>query len=123
MELKEIIKPREILEVPNAPPAVKGIVSLRGEIIPVIDLRERLGLPPKEMDRESRFILARMAEEKVGLIVDRVRQVIKIPVKDIEPPPPVKEGIDVGFIEGIGHYQKRLIAILKLSEVLKLNRT
>lgn len=123
MELKEIIKPREILEVPGTPPSVKGIIFLRGEVIPIIDLRERLGLPQKGIDRDTRFVLAGSDEgEKVGLIVDRVKQVLKIPEKDIESPPSVKEGIDVGSIEGIGHLDRRLIAILKLSEVLKVGK-
>ncbi len=122
-ELKEVIKPRAILEVPNAPPFVKGIISLRGEIVPIIDLRERLGLPPKDMDRQTRFILAGLNGEKVGLIVDRIRQVMRVSEREIEPPPQVREGIDTEFIEGIAHTGERLIAILRLSRVLKLQGT
>lgn len=121
MELKEIIKPREVLEVPETPPSVRGIIFLRGEVVPIVDLRVRLGLPQKEIDRHTRFVLAGTGDqERVGLVVDRVKQVSRIPERAIEAPLSVERGIDAGLVDGIGHLQGRLITILKLHEVLRI---
>ncbi len=119
-EVREIIKLREITEVPNTPPFIKGIISLRGEIIPIIDLRERFGMEPKTPDRASRIIIAAKDDDKTGMIVDSVRHVLKLPENGIEPPPPLKEGIDIEFIKGIGHMNKRFIVLLELQRVIEI---
>ncbi len=119
IEIKEIIKLREIIEVPNTPPFIKGIISLRGEVTPIIDMRERLGLPKVDENRDTRIIVTPGEDQPTGFLVDRVNNVLKIPEKDIEPPPPLKEGIDIECINGVGHLDGRLIMILDLSELLK----
>lgn len=117
MEVKEIIKMREVTDVPDTQPFVRGIISLRGDIIPVIDLRVRLDIPPKPHDRDTRIVITASDDQKIGLIVDSVGQVLKIPESKIEPPPPLKEGIDIELLKGVCHVGDRLIVLLELPKV------
>ncbi|MFQ5900989.1 MAG: chemotaxis protein CheW [Thermodesulfobacteriota bacterium] len=117
--IREIIKPRELTDVPNAPSFVSGIISLRGEVLPVVDLRKRFGLKATDINRKSRIIITTDEDKKIGLIVDSVTQVIKILKKEIEPPPSFQEGINVEFIKGICHNKGRFIILLNLVKVLE----
>jgi len=116
--VQQIIKMREITPVPRAPEYVLGVISLRGVIIPVFDLRRRLGLARREHTRETRIIVVREGAKSIGLIVDRVRQVVRIPAAGIEPPPPVLGGLEAEYLEGIGRSEGRMLILLHLEKVL-----
>jgi purine-binding chemotaxis protein CheW len=116
-KVQEIIQYREITYVPKAPPFVKGVINLRGKIIPVIDLKERFGLAEKEVTNDTRIIVVEIASQTVGLIVDSVTEVLRISTSNIEPPPPVTT-IEVDFIEGVGKLDERLIIILDIDRIL-----
>lgn len=115
MDIKEIIKPREVTEVPRAPAFVTGILSLRGTIIPVIDMRLRLGLLREQLTGKERIIVIKNAESFSGLLVDEVLQVVRLPREAVEPAPSVLEGIDREFVLGIGRSNGLLIIILNLA--------
>lgn len=115
MDIKEIIKPREVTEVPRAPSFVTGILSLRGTIIPVIDMRLRLGLLRDQLTGKERIIVIRNPESFSGLLVDEVLQVVRLPRDAVEPAPSVLEGIDREFVLGIGRSNGLLIIILNLA--------
>jgi purine-binding chemotaxis protein CheW len=100
--INEIIKPRAITEVPRAPSFVLGILTLRGVVIPVFDLAKRLALGHITIGNSSRIVIVNRDDEKVGLLVDRVRGVARVLPRDIEPPPPVIAGVDMQFLEGVG---------------------
>ncbi len=121
MEIKEIIKPREITEVPRVPAFLTGILSLRGTIIPVFNMRVRLGLPPSESATKERILVVRKGEEFCGLIVDEVTQVVRIPVDTIEEPPGVLDGVDRDFVEGIGRRSGMMLILLNLGTILDIN--
>jgi purine-binding chemotaxis protein CheW len=119
--IREIIKPREATEVPRAPSFVLGIISVRGIIIPLIDLRRRLRLDPAlwPPTRDARILIVTRAEESFGLFVDEVRQVVRMRDSEIEPPPAMLGGQDSEFIAGIGRpYRDRLLILLELDAVL-----
>lgn len=116
-KVQEIIQYRDITYVPKAPVFVKGVINLRGRIIPVIDLKERFGLPEKEVTPDTRIIVVEISSQTVGLIVDSVTEVLRIPKSDIEPPPPVTT-IEADFIEGVGKLDERLIIILDIDRIL-----
>lgn len=118
MELKEIIKPRETTEVPHAPRFVAGVLSLRGIIIPVFILRERLGLADAVTEGKERIVVVKRGEGLCGLLVDEVTQVVKIPVATIEHPPAVLDGMDREFVGGIGRHDGGIIILLQLDKVL-----
>ncbi len=121
LEIREITKLREITEVPGMPEFVTGVLSLRGIIIPVFDLRVRLGLRANETPGRERIIVARMQEKIFGLIVDEVFQVINLSVAAIEGAPAVLEGIDREFVSGIGRHGQRLLILLDLEKIVDIS--
>jgi purine-binding chemotaxis protein CheW len=120
MEIKEIVRPKEPTEVPRTPDFVLGIISLRGMIIPIYDVSERLGLSGGERDQKSRVIVVKHREHFYGLLVDAVIQVIDIPLSRIEPPPEIVSGVEGEFLRGIGKIDDRLIILLNLTRILSV---
>lgn len=121
MDIKEIIKPRDVTEVPRAPVFVSGILSLRGTIIPVIDMRVRLGLAREEPTGKERIIVIKNNSSFSGLMVDEVTQVVKVRLDAVEATPAVLAGIDRDFISGLGRSDGRLIIILNLENIADIN--
>jgi len=121
MEIKEIIKPREVTEVPRMPAFVSGVLSLRGIIIPVFSMHKRLGHGVVEKSGKERIIVVNMGEEFCGVLVDEVIQVAKLDAAAIEPPPAVLEGIDRDFVEGIGNFDGKMLILLNLKKILDMN--
>ena len=115
--VREIIPWQQITRVPRTPPFVEGIINLRGHIIPVLDLRRRLGLPEGERDRRTRIVVVEREETVVGLVVDAVSEVIRLPAAAIEPPAQVL-AVDAGFVQGIARHGDRLILVLQPDQVL-----
>lgn len=118
MELKEIIKPRETTEVPHAPPFIAGVISLRGIIIPVFVLRERLGLSREGGGAKERIIVVKKGEGLCGILVDEVTQVVRIAADTVEHPPAVLDGIDREFVSGIGRHDGKIVIMLAMEKVL-----
>jgi purine-binding chemotaxis protein CheW len=87
-------------------------------VIPVVDMRERFGLPAAEATDQTRIIVIEIGEKLVGLCVDNVYQVVRLPLRNIDPPSELIEGISEEFIKGVGRMQKRLIVILGLDNIL-----
>lgn len=121
LEIREIIKLRDITEVPAMPDFVTGVLSLRGIIIPVFDLRLRLGLGENDAPGRERIIVARKQERVFGLIVDEVFQVINLSVASIESAPAVLEGIDREFVSGIGRHGQRMLILLDLEKIVDIS--
>ncbi|MBI4926790.1 MAG: chemotaxis protein CheW [Anaerolineae bacterium] len=115
-----IIKMQEITRLPRAPHFMEGITNLRGAVVPVIDLRKRFGLEQQEATRDTRIVIANMSGTKVGLIVDAVNQVIRIPEDAIEPPPSMTMTVDSAFIKSVAKLDKQLVILLDLDKVLSL---
>jgi purine-binding chemotaxis protein CheW len=120
MEIKEIIKPRELTEVPRVPPFISGVLSLRGVIIPVFNMRERLGLATAASSGKERIVVVKRGEEFCGIMVDEVIQVARIAAAAIEQPPSVLDGIDRDFVEGIGRFDGGMLILLNLENILDL---
>ena len=118
LKVQEIIRMSEITRVPNAPEFVEGVINLRGKVIPVIDLRKRFSLPYKERDDESRIIVVESDNRVVGLIVDGVSEVLRLPASSVEPPPDVLSSVNPEYIHGIGKIDTRLVILLDLERVL-----
>jgi len=121
MEIKEIIKPREVTEVPRAPLFVSGILSLRGIIIPIIDMRVRLGLTREGATGKERIVVIRNSDSFSGLLVDEVIQVVQVQLDSVEAAPTVLDGIDREFVSGLGRSDGRLIILLNLKNVADIN--
>ena len=112
-----IIKMQPITAVPHAPPFVEGVTNLRGVVLPVIDLRKRFGQPPQAPTKDSRIVVIVMGQLKVGMVVDGVSEVLRVPDEAIEPPSPLVTTVDTTFIKGIAKVAERLIILVELSKV------
>jgi purine-binding chemotaxis protein CheW len=116
--VREIIKPREISDIPRAPDFVLGIISLRGIIIPVFDLKKRLKLGKVDASPASRIIVCQDHERIAGLLVENITQVVRLTDAGIEPPPAVLSGLDRELVEGVGRHQGNMMILLRLENVL-----
>lgn len=119
LQVREIEKlDQGITRVPRAPHFVEGVINLRGEIIPIVDLRARFGLTLPEVGINSRVIIVEVGEALVGMLVDGVEEVLRIPVSAIEPAPAITKGVDAYFLAGVAKIGERLIVLLNLERTL-----
>lgn len=107
--------------VPNAHPAVEGVVLVRGQVIPALNLRTRFGFETIERDLRSRLVVINTEKRVVGLVVDTAREFLKISPEAIEPPPEALTGLSGHYLEGIATIGERMILILNLDAVLDLD--
>jgi len=115
MEMIEHITP-----VPNAAPAVEGVVFSRGRVIPAINLRVRFGFEKVPMDLRTRLVVASIGGRTIGLVVDTAREFISIPAESIQPASEAISGLSGKYVEGIATLGDRIILILDLDEVINL---
>ncbi|MEW6771585.1 MAG: chemotaxis protein CheW [Bacillota bacterium] len=114
----EIIGIQSITEVPDMPAHVKGVINLRGKVIPVMDVRLRFGMPERPYDDRTCIVVINIDGQAVGLVVDRVSEVLDIPKDDIEPPPAVKKGEGSRFIQGMGKVGEEVKILLDAHKLL-----
>ena len=110
----------DVASVPNAHPAVEGVVLVRGQVIPALNLRTRFGFEKIERDLRSRLVVINTDKRVVGLIVDTAREFLKISPESIEQPPEALTGLSGHYLEGIATIGERMILILNLDAVLDL---
>jgi purine-binding chemotaxis protein CheW len=110
----------DVASVPNSHPAVEGVVLVRGQVIPALNLRTRFGFERIERDLRSRLVVINTDKRVVGLIVDTAREFIKISPDSIEPPPEALTGLSGHYLEGVATIGERMILILNLDAVLDL---
>lgn len=121
MQVKEIIRTTTITKIPQVPSFVEGIISLRGEILPIIDMRKKFGLPEAERTRQTRILVINLDNVTIGGIVDEVTEVLRLPKDAITPPPPVIRGINTEYLQGVGQIDGRIIILLDMSKILTSN--
>jgi Chemotaxis signal transduction protein len=110
----------DIASVPNAHPAVEGVVLVRGQVIPALNLRTRFGFERIQRDLRSRLVVINTEKRVVGLVVDTAREFIKISTDSIAPPPEALTGLSGHYLEGVATIGERMILILNLDAVLDL---
>ncbi len=120
-DVREIIRPRKITAVPRAPGFVMGVISLRGMILPVFDIKKRLGLGEAELSRPSRILVVSDRGSEQGIMVDRVTGVVRLGPDDIGPPPSVIGGVEAGYLEGVGRLGDRLLILFDTQKVLSMD--
>ncbi len=116
----EIIVMQKITEVPNTLPFIKGVINLRGKVIPVMDVRERFNLETRTYDDRTCIVVVDENETAVGLIVDTVNEVIDIPDEKKDPPPSTHSGLENTYINGMGKVGKRVMILLDVEKILNL---
>lgn len=118
LNIREIVKPIEFTRVPSVPSFVRGVFNLRGNVFPLISLRQKFGLKDIRQDQDTRYLVVNNNEEIAGFIIDKLTEAIRLNINDIEPIP---EGMneESNLMYGIGKQGDRLITILKVESLLK----
>lgn len=120
LNVQEIIRPTIITRVPKAPDYLVGVINLRGNVVPVIDLRKRFGITGTASNEQNcRIIILSIFDLKIGITVDRVTEVLRLSKENIEEPSLI-EVLDNRFVQGVGKFNERLIILLDLIQVLEL---
>jgi len=119
VRVKEVIRMRQITWLPKAPACVKGIINLRGDIIPIIGLRDRFGLESIEQTAMTRVIVVEVEGRLVGMVVDSASQVVRVPADQFDPPPPMAGKATQGFITGVGKMDEKLIITIDVDKILE----
>lgn len=118
MRIMEIIRPMKVTKVPKSPEFIKGIINLRGVVVPVLDIRERFGLPMKEDDKRTRVVIVRFESRIVGLVVDEVTEVLYLRREEVDEAPDTVKGAGAEYLSGVGKIGGRLIIILDTGRLL-----
>jgi len=118
MSVQEVLRVTEIAPVPGAPNYVIGIINLRGNVVTVIDTRNRFGLPPKEMDDATRIVIIEAENQTVGIVVDSVSEVVDIYSNEIETAPNVGNDETARYIEGVVSRSEELLILVDLNKLL-----
>ena len=118
LDIQEIIKPIEYTRIPSTPEYVLGAFNLRGNVIPLIDLRMKFSLPRKEADETTRYIVMRDGDNIAGFVIDKLTEAIRLKKSSIDPTPETLHK-DKGMIYGIGKREKTIITILKVASLLQ----
>ena len=118
-QIQEIVRMREVTHIPEMPEFIEGVMNLRGKVVPVVDLRKRFRFE-SENTKSTRIIVVDITGNTVGLVVDAVSEVLRLPQRTIEPPPLMIAGISREYIKGVGKVRERLIILLDLEKVLSL---
>lgn len=117
-QVKSIERMESITRVPNTPSFVKGVINLRGVVIPVINLRSRFQMEEEDYTDSTRIVIVHVNEMEVGLIVDAALDVLDVPLDAIEPPPEVVGGVEAAYLRGMAKLEDRLLVLLNLDRVL-----
>lgn len=121
---KEILQYGGLTEVPLMPPAVRGVINLRGAVVPVIDLAVRLGRRPQQVDRHTCIVILDVEENGdgmvMGIVVDQVKEVLEIADTEIDPAPAFGSNLRPEFIQGVGKVRGQFILLLDINRVLSI---
>ncbi|WP_372995558.1 chemotaxis protein CheW [Lutispora sp.] len=117
--VREITVNKTTTRIPNTPDFIDGVINIRGDTIPIIDLKKRFNIAEKEINgKAKRIIIVNVEDKLVGFIVDDASQVIRINTDDIENPPEILTGINRSYISGIGKVNERIIVLIDLERLL-----
>lgn len=120
-EVLSIEKLQHITEVPQTSEFIKGVINLHGEIMPVIDLKERLSLGETAPEGQSRFLIVSIKAIRVGLMVDEATDVMDISTDTVEPAPDVVNGVNKAFLKGVAKLENSLLILLNLEHILNFD--
>ncbi len=124
LNIREIIEYGALTTVPMMPAFIRGVINLRGAVVPVIDLSVRFGRPPVAVTRRTCIIIIEIdnagERQDIGVVVDSVSEVLEIPANMVEPPPAFGARIRTDFIQGMGKVNERFVIILNVHNVLSV---
>jgi purine-binding chemotaxis protein CheW len=121
MSVREIRGSTRTTSLPHAPDYVRGVINLRGTILPVIDLSRRFGLPPADADARNVIIVVQVDGRTFGLLVDAVSDILALPASELQPPPQIAEG-SAGLVRSLAIVEGRMLRVLDLDAVVPKTR-
>jgi purine-binding chemotaxis protein CheW len=116
--VQEINRQSEITQVPHAPEYVRGVINLRGDVATVVDLRTILGLPKSDSNQQTRNLIVHHQGEAIGLLVDRISDILTLRDDEINPPPTNVDGVDGRLMSGVCTLESEIVVLLDIDEVL-----
>jgi purine-binding chemotaxis protein CheW len=118
-QVQEIIRVGDVTAVPNSPPFMEGVINLRGRVLPVMNIRRKLQLPAGDITKNSRIIVTEINGKLVGVLVDSVSHVLKVPPELIESAPEEVLEVDTDYITGVSKIKESLVIMLDLEKLLR----
>lgn len=118
LKVQEIKGFSKITPIPNAPPFVKGVVNLRGSVVPIVDLRSRFSMLPRDYDQFTVIIVVNLGTKVVGLVVDTVSDVLTIPAGQVAETPELAGGVDASCVTGMGKVNEKLVMLLDIARLV-----
>lgn len=124
LSIKEILEYGELTHVPMMPESIRGVINLRGAVVPVIDLSTRIGKERSDLSKKTCIVILEIQHEEdvmdIGIVVDAVNEVLEIPPSEIEPAPSFGAKIRTDFISGMGKIQGKFVVLLSIEQVLSV---
>lgn len=120
LQMREIIRPMGITKVPHTPAFMEGVINLRGEVIPIVSLRARFGMPARPFDEETRIINMEIDKTAVGFVVDSIGHVRRVPANAIEEPPIIASSADAGYVAGLIRTDDGLLIALNVEKLVSI---
>jgi purine-binding chemotaxis protein CheW len=117
-QVQEINRMVAVTKVPRAPQFMEGVINLRGQLIPIIDLRTRFGMERAEHSKSTRIVVTEIGSKRIGMVVDSVSEVLRLPLEQIEEAPDMISGVETEYIRGVGKLEERLIILLDLGKIV-----
>ena len=125
LSIREIIEYGVVTDVPMTPPFIRGVLNLRGAVVPVIDLALRFGRPARENTKRTCIVIVEIeaanGSQQMGVVVDAVNEVLEIPASEVEPPPEFGARIRNDFIKGMGKIDGKFVIVLDLNRVMSID--
>ena len=118
LKVQEIKGYTAVTKLPNTPDYLKGVLNLRGTIVPIVDLRLKFGMQPTEPTSFTVIVVVNVQERVMGFLVDGVSDVLEFAAKDVQPPPELGNKVDITFVSGIGSSNDHLVTLLDVDRVL-----
>lgn len=118
LQVQEIKRITEITRVPHTPDYIKGVINLRGSVLPVIDLKNRLNLPQQASTEDTRIIIVKVEELSIGMVVDAVSEVLTISQQNVDSPEVVAGSVAANYLSGVGKLEDRLLILLNLEAII-----
>lgn len=118
LSVQEINRMGQITKIPRSGENIEGVINLRGKVIPVVNLRRKFGLPETGNGIDGRIMVVDVNGLIMGIIVDAVSEVLRVPEETIEPPPQIASGINTDFIRGVGKLETRLVILIDLNRLI-----
>lgn len=118
LQVREIRAHEPVTHIANAPAYLKGVINLRGAIVPIVDMRVKLALPNANYDASTVVIILNIASRAVGVVVDAVSDVVALTKDEVRPPPTWHGGIETGFIRGLAPVDDRLLIVIDIAGLL-----